>query len=439
MPFLDRTTRTNRFLMCAVDSGLVYLSALLSWRVIFGGFNGTYMTTAIAITLLIQGATLFGAVYMIRAWTRWQLMYEGTKILGASALLLVPLRCLMPDVSFHAGLLTLLFAGFALVGWRLAFFEAFRKAVTMRLAVTDDVAQELMRVSGSNVSRKNGLEIVGIVGPAATPAGTESDGPWALLNLDAAPQVDAVIVGAQHAEMGTVLPAGMPTLPFVAAYENLSARIPVDHIDETWFVRSDALEQRFAFRIGKRVLDCVVAFFGLCFTALILPFVALAIKLADPGPIFYSQARVGRLGKEFRMYKFRTMRVDAEKDGAVWAAVNDQRVTKVGAFLRQTRLDELPQFWNVLKGEMSLVGPRPERPEFVSMLSQAIPFYDRRHAVLPGVTGWAQVMFPYGASVEDAKEKLQYDFYYVNNRSFYLDLKILFRTAFVMLRKFGGR
>lgn len=438
MAYLDRDTRINRLIVMAIDSVIVAGSALLSWRLIFGAFNGSYLLTSCAVTLLILVSMAFGSIYMIRAWTRWQVLYEGAKVLCVSGFLLVTARCLVPDVSFHVGLLTQVISGTCLIGWRLAFFVPLRSAITMRLAITDGAAKELMRAPGSNVSRKNGLEIVGVIGANTSHVFSEQDAPWPMsLKARASRPYDAVVAGPLDA--AHLLPSGVPIVPFVEAFEGLTARIPVDHIDETWFVRSDALEQRFAYRVGKRALDVAIASIGLVLTALLFPVLAIAIKLSGPGPIFYSQARVGRLGYEFRMYKFRTMRVDAERDGAVWAAVNDQRVTKTGAFLRRTRLDELPQFWNVLRGEMSLIGPRPERPEFVATLAEHIPFYHRRHAVLPGVTGWAQVMFPYGASIEDAKEKLQYDFFYVNNRSFYLDLKILLRTVFVMLGKFGSR
>jgi lipopolysaccharide/colanic/teichoic acid biosynthesis glycosyltransferase len=160
---------------------------------------------------------------------------------------------------------------------------------------------------------------------------------------------------------------------------------------------------------------------------------AIAVKLESPGPILYHQVRVGLNGRHFRIYKFRSMRQDAEKNGAVWAQKNDARVTRVGAFIRNTRLDELPQLYNVLAGTMSFVGPRPERPEFVTDLAQQIPFYDTRHKVQPGLMGWAQLKYPYGASVEDAKNKLQYDLYYTKNHSFLMDMLIMIQTVEIIL------
>jgi exopolysaccharide biosynthesis polyprenyl glycosylphosphotransferase len=189
---------------------------------------------------------------------------------------------------------------------------------------------------------------------------------------------------------------------------------------------------------AKRLLDLSLVSTSLPFLMLILPMVALAIRLDSSGPIFYCQTRCGRAGKPFSILKFRTMSVNAEKEGkALWATQGDLRITRVGRFLRKTRLDELPQLFNVLQGEMSLIGPRPERPEFVEMLQEAIPFYRARLMVKPGITGWAQIHYDYGNSVEDALIKLQYDLYYLRYWSLWLDIYIIFQTVAVVL-KFKG-
>ena len=171
-----------------------------------------------------------------------------------------------------------------------------------------------------------------------------------------------------------------------------------------------------------------------------IPLIALAIKLDSPGPIFFRQLRVGEREKNFILYKFRTMLDDAENGtGAIWAQEKDPRVTRVGNFFRKSRIDEIPQLFNVLMGDMSLVGPRPERPEFIDKLKKVIPYYSERHFVKPGVTGWAQVRYPYGASVEDALEKLRYDLYYIKNLSITFDLMIILETVNVVLFRRGGR
>ena len=212
-------------------------------------------------------------------------------------------------------------------------------------------------------------------------------------------------------------------------YEKATGQILVDEITPSWVLFADLkvhCDERATF---KRVVDLLTAFVGLCVSAPLWLLIALAIKLGDRGPVFYHQDRVGQHGRPFRLYKFRTMRTDAENGKSVWASPNDPRVTGVGRFLRRSRLDELPQLLNVLVGHMSIVGPRPERPDIVDELCEKIPYYGERHLVKPGVTGWAQISFRYGASVEDSKRKLQFDLYYLKQMSFELDMIILFRTV----------
>lgn len=233
---------------------------------------------------------------------------------------------------------------------------------------------------------------------------------------------------------------GIHITPMTNLYEALTGRVPVEHAGRNIQVVLP-MEQPAGYRLYlavRRLFDLLSAVAGCLLVALLMPLAWLVNRLTAPGDIFFRQARVGAGGQVFHIVKFRTMIMDAEKDtGAVWAIEGDPRVTPLGRFLRRTRLDELPQFWNVLKGEMSLIGPRPERPEFVAELSQQIPFYRVRHAVKPGITGWAQVRYRYGASLEDALIKLQYDLYYTRNRGFYLDALILFKTIQVMLGMYG--
>ena len=188
------------------------------------------------------------------------------------------------------------------------------------------------------------------------------------------------------------------------------------------------------------MLNFSVAMVGLVLALPLLPFIALGVKLTSPGPVFYHQQRVGRGGKRFYCYKFRTMRKDAEADtGATWATDDDPRITRFGKFLRSSRLDEIPQLWCVLKGDMHFVGPRPERPEFVEWLSTKIDYYDVRHTVRPGITGWAQVQYKYGNTKEDAREKLQYDLFYIKNASVGLDFWIVFQTVKIVLLGRGAK
>ncbi|NLF13124.1 MAG: sugar transferase [Anaerolineaceae bacterium] len=229
---------------------------------------------------------------------------------------------------------------------------------------------------------------------------------------------------------------GLSLESMTSLYERLTGRVSVQHAGRNLGVVVPQVDSptRHLSLAAKRLFDLVVGLFGLIVLALVSPCIALANAFFSPGPLFYKQERVGKGGCTFWVFKFRSMVPTAEREsGAVWAAENDNRITPVGRILRKTRLDELPQFWNVLKGEMSLIGPRPERPEFVISLMRLVPFYQARHAVRPGITGWAQVCFPYGSSVEDALAKLQYDLYYIKRQSIYLELSILAKTVRVVL------
>ncbi|MBI1791139.1 MAG: TIGR03013 family PEP-CTERM/XrtA system glycosyltransferase [Acidobacteria bacterium] len=224
-----------------------------------------------------------------------------------------------------------------------------------------------------------------------------------------------------------------------SAISALTGRVWLDTVRPSWFVFSDGFQRSRLTHLWKRILDLACGLAGAIVTTPLMLLTALAIWLDDRGPVFYRQTRVGLRGKPFDLVKFRSMRLDAELNGAQWAQENDPRTTRVGGFLRRYRLDELPQFFNVIRGEMSFVGPRPERPVFVDQLSERIPYYEERHSVRPGITGWAQVQYPYGASVEDAIRKLEYDLFYLKSMSFPFDCAIVFQTIRTVLFGRGGR
>jgi sugar transferase (PEP-CTERM system associated) len=227
--------------------------------------------------------------------------------------------------------------------------------------------------------------------------------------------------------------AGVRVEDAAAIYERITGKIPVEDIRPSWLIFSDGFRARRVTGIVKRGCDVVAAVLGLILAAPIMALTAIAIRLDSSGPLFYCQERVGKAGRVFTLCKFRSMRVDAEQGTPLWAADNDGRVTRVGRLLRLTRIDELPQLWNVLRGDMSCVGPRPERPFFVEQLAAEIPYYNTRHVVRPGVTGWAQIKYRYGASVADSFEKLRYDLYYIKHRSIGFDLTIALDTVKVVL------
>jgi exopolysaccharide biosynthesis polyprenyl glycosylphosphotransferase len=269
----------------------------------------------------------------------------------------------------------------------------------------------------------------------------------ALHDLITRHRVSTLILAITHQFDGQLLPAlldclelGVEIVPMPVLYEQLTGRVPVEHVGDNWYVAmpiqppiTGSLQS-----LLKRLMDVILAGLGLICLGLALPFIAAAIYLDSPGPIFYTQERVGKGGRLFRTYKFRSMVTDAEQGQAIWAQRDDPRVTCVGRLLRKAHVDEFPQFVNILRGEMSAVGPRPERPEFVEELAKEIPFYRVRHAVKPGMAGWGLVRQGYGSSAEDAMLKLEYDLYYIKHQSLWLDMVILLKTI-VHTITFRGR
>jgi len=222
-------------------------------------------------------------------------------------------------------------------------------------------------------------------------------------------------------------------------YERLTGRVHLDMVRPSWLIFSGRGRQARLNSAARVLMHRLVALVGAIVSLPVVIVTAILIKLDSRGPVLYKQERVGKNGRPFTVMKFRSMRVDAEKDGPVWALKEDDRVTRVGRVIRKIRVDEIPQFWNILKGEMNFVGPRPERPHFVRQLAEEIPYYEQRHLIAPGLTGWAQIKYPYGSSIEDARQKLQYDLYYIKNQSLALDAAILFETIKTILFSRGAR
>jgi len=262
-----------------------------------------------------------------------------------------------------------------------------------------------------------------------------------------AQHVDRIVVGLSdrrgHLPIEPLLRAkmsGVRVEDATTTYERLSGKILIDDLKPSWLIFSDGFRASRLTRFVKRTLDLALSIIGVLLGAPLMALTALAVKLDSRGPALYSQERVGENGRVFTVFKFRSMRTDAEQAGRpIWAKDKDDRITRVGRFIRKTRLDELPQLWNVMRGDMSFVGPRPERPFFVEQLAREIPFYIQRHAVKPGLTGWAQVKYQYGSSIEDAMEKLRYDLYYIKHLSIVFDLTIVLDTVKVILFGKGAK
>lgn len=252
--------------------------------------------------------------------------------------------------------------------------------------------------------------------------------------------INGEIHGSTFQSLLDIQESGVEIVRMPTMYEELTGRVPIHHLESDWIIRSFVDEARVSgfYEMAKRIIDILGSLIGMVVLAVLTPFIALATIVDSGLPVFYSQERMGKGGSVFRIYKFRTMRQDAEMDGKPRLAQKyDPRITKVGNFLRVTRLDELPQFWNVLRGEMSLVGPRAERPELVAEFQKQIPFYRARLLVKPGLTGWAQVNYGYVATVEDTAVKLEYDLYYIKHRSLWLDFFIILRTIGTVLGRRG--
>ena len=258
-------------------------------------------------------------------------------------------------------------------------------------------------------------------------------------------KIDAIIISPeayQNSETINIfydsLKQGISFLNLASFYERLTGKVPLGAINQIWFLENISEGKKRAYELAKRSGDIIFGFIFGVISLIFYPFIIVAMQIDSPGPIFYRQTRVGRIGKPFQLIKFRNMIPNAEaKTGAVWTSENDPRITRVGSFLRKTRLDEIPQLWTVVKGEMSLVGPRAERPEFHGILQKEVPFYEERYLIKPGLTGWAQINFHYGSSVKDAAEKLKYDLYYIKNRSLLLDLGIILKTVRIALKQAG--
>jgi sugar transferase (PEP-CTERM system associated) len=380
---------------------------------------------------------------------KWDQTFRLLLVLGFVALALAAVGFIYPGIlpgngSALAGLLILTFT---LLGWR-SLYSWMVKQPFLRERVyvlgTGERAQRLVR--GLRERSQLGIEVVGWSGDVEGELTRDSVASH-LLGLARSRGVHRVIV-AMPDRRGT-LPVeelldlrlgGVKVEEATSWLERISGRIEVEQLYPSWLIFTEGFRFSTFFRLVRRSLNFLVALIGSVLSVPLLPFIWLAVKLDSLGPVLYRQQRVGRRGEVFYCYKFRTMRVDAEADtGATWATDDDPRITRVGKVLRSSRLDEIPQLWCVLKGDMHFVGPRPERPEFVEWLSKEIPYYGVRHVVRPGITGWAQVQYKYGNTLEDAREKLQYDLFYIKNASLGLDLLIMFQTIKIVLLGRGAQ
>jgi sugar transferase (PEP-CTERM system associated) len=361
------------------------------------------------------------------------LLVPGTLAITLAGLAYVFPRVLLGNSSFLLGIVILTLA---LASWRTVYsWLARQRTLQQRVYVlgAGDRARRLVR--GLEQIPQLGIRVVGWSGNSETQLtreGLASD----LMDHVEHEVVHRVIVAMDDRRDVMPMPEllrlrlqGVHIEDATSWLEKISGRIEVDQLYPSWIIFAKGFRFSSAFRLTRRLLNFIVSLIGLLCVLPLIPLIILAIKCDSPGPVFYGQKRVGRLGEKFDCFKFRTMIQDAEADtGPTWADDKDSRITRIGRFLRSSRLDEIPQLWCVLKGDMAFVGPRPERPEFVDWLTKEIPYYNVRHMVRPGITGWAQVRYKYGNTVEDAKEKLQHDLFYIKNASIPLDVLIMLQT-----------
>jgi len=378
-----------------------------------------------------------------------ELYFRLPLVTGLLALMLGAVGYVFPgfmlgNQSFLWGLLILTFA---LFGWRAAYAWLMLQPFLRERVYVLGTGQRAQRlVNGLRTRPELGIDVAGWSGDVQGEVNRDAVAQH-LAKLVHEDRVHRVIV-AMPDRRGTI-PVnrllqlrlqGMKIEEAASWLEKISGRIEVDQLYPSWLLFAEGFRFSSSFTLLRRVFSCIAAIVLLILVLPIIPLVVLVIKLDSSGRALYRQQRVGRGGQTFFCYKFRTMRADAEADtGATWATDDDPRITRAGRFLRKSRLDEIPQLWNVLKGDMAFVGPRPERPEFVQWLSEEIPFYSVRHAVPPGITGWAQIRHKYGNTLEDAREKLQYDLYYIKNMSVGLDLLIAFHTIKIVILGRGAR
>lgn len=443
---------------------IVYGSVLLALYIRLGSWGAQYQLDernawfkiGLASVICIIALYFYDLYDFTVMNNRRELMLRLVQALGIAWALLALMFYFIPDLLIGRGvsLISLPLVMGVLLAWRIGFHA---------LTGHPDIGEKVLIVGSGQSAwdtakaisqrRDAGYRVVGHVSENGKPINATLPGSKYLGSVDnlagiiRSENVERVVIAIR--ERRGIFPtekllkmslAGDVNIEECASFfERVTGQVHLDMLRPSWLI-FDGRERNT--RLKDFFRDIVHRSMGLIGLVVSLPIAivtAILIKLESKGPVFYRQERVGKNGKPFEVLKFRSMRVDAEKDGPVWAVTGDDRVTRVGKIIRQIRVDEIPQFWNIIKGEMSFVGPRPERQHFISTLAEEVPFYDHRHLVTPGLTGWAQIKYPYGASVDDARQKLQYDLYYIKNQSLALDLVIVFETVKIVLFGKGGR
>lgn len=415
-----------------------------SWRIVL-------------VTIICQVALYYNDLYFsAMTRSRRELIMKTVQSLGAASIVLAILYYILPDLSVgrNVFLPSIGILGVVLISWRFLYSQLTEIGTFNEKVVILGSGELAKRISEEIQERKSfGYEVVGFIDENLPFRGGSAIPPEVIGNfgdLETLPtrrRVDRIIVALSDRRGKMPLPLllklklqGIRIDDGISFYERITGKILVQNVGPGWLIFAEGFGKHRFSQIAKRILDILASAIGLVLASPVIAIFLILIPLDSRGPAFFRQERVGEGEKVFTLVKFRSMRVDAEeKTGPVWATDKDDRVSRIGRFIRTTRIDEIPQMLNVLKGDMSFVGPRPERPFFVEQLMEAIPYYGLRFAVKPGITGWAQIRYPYGATEEDALEKLQFDLFYIKNVSILLDMTIILETIKVVLSGKGAR
>lgn len=453
----DLFRNPRRLLLFGFEALLVAVVVVLASSLRLGLHRGlTYphlIKKAFLFTLVVQGALYYAGFYDLSLLRTVRQTYQRVlAALALASLVLLVFFYAIPQLELGRGvfLVSVALTAVVLPSWRVLYDSVAEQAGNLRRVLivgNGALARELAKILQETPG--TGLELFGMlardrgqIDPASGVVGTYPQ------LYDVVMREDIQLVIVAYPDRRGTLPVeqllevkfrGVEVLEGVDFYERHMGKIYVRELKPSQLIFAEGFTARQTTRRLKRILDVAVSFLGIVLAAPIIAVTAVLIKLDSPGPVLYKQVRAGQFGKLFTILKFRSMRTDAEKHGAQFAQENDARVTRLGRFIRKTRIDELPQLWNVLQGDMSLVGPRPERPVFIEQLEQQVPFFKQRLYVKPGVTGHAQVRCRYGASAEDMLEKLQYDLYYIKSYSLWFDLSVMFDTVKVVLLRIGAR
>lgn len=434
------------YLRVGADGAYYELNERAAWMKIF------IATVFCVVSLFIYDLYSFTVVN-----DRRELIYRLIQALGTAWAALALLFYFAPDLMIGRGvtLLSVPLVATLLLGWRLViYWLTAHPDIGERVLIVGSGEAAINIAKVTKAQQAAGYRVVGFLSSEPELVGKSLFNPKVIGLMDELEDVvkkeriDRVIIAIRDRRgafptdqlLKLSLSGDVAIEEFTSFHERLTGQVHLDMLRPSWLIFAGKLRETRFRAFAREIVHRGLALIGLVLSFPIAILTAIAIKLESPGAIFYRQERVGKKGKPFEVIKFRSMREDAEKDGqAIWAQENDERVTRVGRVIRTLRIDEIPQFWCILKGEMNFVGPRPERPVFVEQLAKEIPFYEQRHLVAPGLTGWAQVRYPYGASVEDARQKLQYDLYYIKNQSLLLDLLIVLETFKTILFGRGAR